>query len=839
MLENRARGIVLLCMQDVRTRMSTGESASPDHVAIPFGISSAEAKARMLEGASNRGGIRQRIPLPRIMAEHIFSVFNVLVAGIVVVLGWFYLRTGDERLLLDCVGIVTVALFNTGIAVVQEIRARRALERVHMLAPATATVIRDGIRRTIPSDDIVRGDTVVIEHGDQLHADGVILKTTGLEIDEALLTGESVPVRKRSGDPVHSGSFCVSGSGMMTVHHVGENRHAARVVNTARKFQLRASPLQRRIDILVSAMFVSALLLVAVQLLVGMHAELSDVGALRSMATLVLALIPQGLVFFFSVTQAMAMYRMSRRGAVIRKLNTVEALSNVSTVCLDKTGTLTEDRFSVARIVPCEDHCQDADIRQLFTAYAHATSDSNATIAALRELGGNTDATICTEVLPFSSARKYGAVMVRCDGAFRTLLLGAPEVLMRMMSTDARKRVAALMQSEELGPYRQLLLVESAAAIDDITGESSSCRVRPIGLAALADTMRSDASAGIDVFLRRGVRVKILTGDSERATTAALRALRLEERLRTGVSGDDLDTMPDDRLRPLLLERDVFTRLRPEHKQRIVRLLRQSRERTAMIGDGVNDVPALKEADVSVAMEGGSGVARGAADMVLLGNRLDVLADAIEQGRQVMGTTLSIARLYLTKNAVVLMLGILASAGMLSFFLTPRREAMISALAVAIPSYVISTLGGSPASLDGFFRRLTVFSGTAAACVLLFTIAGGMLPMHSPLDIHAGAVQTTLITGALLLVSWIVARGSASRIRLHGWIITGILGTYILLTLLPADIPLFRWIILFYEIDSISPELWGGILLLFGMIWVILLLVRQLRARALRIGTHR
>ncbi|GAB7045526.1 HAD-IC family P-type ATPase [Catenuloplanes indicus] len=577
-----------------------------------FGLSEAEAEARRRRGEANtavRGGSRG---YGEILRTNVFSFFNL----VLFVIGATLLALGRYSDALISVGL---GLINAVISTVQEIRAKRKLDQLQLLERATVVVVRDGAERTIGPDRVVRGDVLRVRAGDQIVVDGPLLPGGRVEADESLLTGESDPVVKAPGDDLLSGSHCVAGNGHQLARDVGARSHAGRLTAEARRTSTDATPLQRRIEFVVRlVMLLTALMSGAILA----QAALEGFTLLRvvQITAVLSGLIPYGLFFLIALAYTAGAVRIARRGALVQQVNAVESVSNVDVVCTDKTGTLTTGNLTLAEVVPLGDHSRDAAVTTL-GAFACSVTAPNLTSAAIAAaLPGET--WVVRDEVPFTSSLRWSG-LVTDHG---TWVLGAPAALLPQVPEAVAART---------GEGLRVLILARAAGLRDEAGRPRLTGVEPVALAALADELRDDVVPTVARFRDDGVQLKVLSGDDPR-TVAAI-AARAGLAVGEPVPGADLDGLDDARLDELVARTAVFGRVAPEHKERIVRSLRRQGRYVAMIGDGVNDARALKQAQVGVAMRSGSTVTRDVADIVLTGDSFAVLPPAREEGRRIIG----------------------------------------------------------------------------------------------------------------------------------------------------------------------------------------------------------
>jgi cation-transporting ATPase E len=666
------------------------------------GLTSAEAAARYAAGQHNRPPQPGTKSIREIWTGNLFSVFNLVIGGIILFLLAFWIGTGDIRLLQDCVGVFSVAALNTIIAVTQEIRAKRAMDKVNMLIVREVTVVRDGREQQIGHGDIVLGDLVLLRRGDQAVVDGSVASSNHLEMDESLLTGESEPIEKGEGGTILSGSFCTSGLGCFTVERLADDSYASQVTHIARKMKASTSPLQHNINRIVKLLFAVAVALCLLETGLEYGRGRLDVDFVRRVATILIGLVPQGLVLTASVIFAIGIYRISKVGAVVQTFHAIESFSAVQVICMDKTGTLTQNRMTVREVTPTGDTMPPDALRRLLGTYARLATDKNATNRALEELPYE-DATFISDV-PFSSQRKLSMVTMMRGGREETYVLGAYEILAERC-TLAPDFIAA----HGLDVYRNLLF-----------GVSSQEGIEPLGVVSLSDTVRTDVKEVLDRFSKSGIQFKILSGDSAVSILATCRDIGWHPPAGGVITGGELEALGEPEFQDAVTRAVVFARLKPEQKVRIVAALRARGLHTAMIGDGVNDVPAIKQADLGIAMEEGAAITREVADIVLCKNRFTLLPQVYEEGNRIVNTVGSVAKLFLTKNFLVIYLTLAAALFALDFPLTPRRVAMFNIFAVGIPAMVIAFTNTNTARVRRFFAELVSFVALSALVIVVF-----------------------------------------------------------------------------------------------------------------------
>jgi cation-transporting P-type ATPase E len=669
------------------------------------GLTAAEVADRARRGLRNVTTDDNRRTFADIVRANLLTRFNAILGSLLVVI----LLTGEYHDALF--GIVLVV--NALVGIVQETRAMRTLDRLAVVSAPRARVVRDGAVAEIAVERVVRDDVLDVSSGDALPVDGVVLTAAGFEVDESLLTGESDPLAKRPGDRVLSGSFVTAGQGRFVATEVGDAAYAARLAKEAKQFTTVHSELRAGADtILKVATWV--IIPVSVLLLISQLRSSSSIGeALRSSVAGVGAIIPEGLVLLTSVAFALGVMRLGRRQALIQELAAVEVLARVDVVCVDKTGTLTQGALLVSGIELVGDVGRD-EVVDALGALVAAEERPNASLLAIADVGPDPQWTLAAAV-PFSSARKWSGATFAGRGSW---MLGAPDVLLDGHH-PLRQRVEAL-----AGSGARVLLL---ARTDEALGERPPPGLVPVGLVCLEEQVRPEAAETVDYFRQQGVSVMVISGDHP-ATVGAVA-------VRVGIPGGDepVDArgLPDDidKLGRALAASSVFGRVQPHQKRAMVRALQRRGHVVAMTGDGVNDVLALKEADMGVAMGSGSGATRSVAQLILLDDSFASLPAVVAEGRRVIANIERVANLFVTKSVYAALLAIAVGIAQLPFPFFPRHLTIISSLTIGIPAFFLALAPNDRRSRPGFVARVARFAvpaGTVAAAATFsgYAIAG-------------------------------------------------------------------------------------------------------------------
>jgi len=691
-----------------------------------------------------------------IIRTNTFTVFNLILGSLLALM----LALGSWR--DGLFGGVIVA--NTLIGIVQEVRAKRVLDRLALLVAPRAKVRRgDGLVEE-PAEALAPGDVIRVEPGDQIVADGTVVEARGLALDESILTGESEPVHRGSGDQVRSGAYCVEGSGDILVEAVGADSYAETLAAEARGTRGQLSPLQIDINrVLRATVIVMVPLAVILVVALLLRRESFFTGA-RTVVAAVVPLVPEGLVLLTSLTFAVAAVRLARLGALAQRLNAVESLASVDVVCVDKTGTLTDNRLSVVALDPVSPD-GEADLRAALGALAASVGERNATMRATHDAFPAAPRAVLAEV-PFSSARKWSGLTM--DGV-GTVVLGAPDVLAALgVAIDMGLDAAVARHAAE---RRRVLLVAGGDA--PLAPDGPLPRLTARGLVAFGEGLRDDAVATVAFLRAQGTALKVISGDGVATVQAVATACGVPGAERA-LAGPDLPDDPGD-LERVAEETVVFGRITPEQKRALIAALARRGRYVAMIGDGVNDVLALKEARLAIGMGGGSQIAKGVSDLILLRGGFSTLPPAIEEGRRIIRNTHRVAKLFVTKTVYAATL--LATVGFLpiAFPFLPRHLTVTASLTIGIPAFFLALAPSSgPVRRDSFMRDLALFA-VPVGLLTSAAIACGYLLARGPLGagVAEGRTVAVMIATGMGLAIVVALERESGRVRWWVWAMVG------------------------------------------------------------------
>ena len=714
---------------------------------VVTGLSDAEVAQRIAEGKTNDVPTRAARSVSEIVRANVFTRINAILGVLLIIV----LATGS--IINGAFGLLIIA--NSGIGIIQELRAKRTLDKLAIVGQAKPLVRRQsGTQARLPSE-VVLDDIIELGPGDQIVVDGEIVEETNLEVDESLLTGEADPIAKDVGEKVMSGRFVVAGSGAYRATKVGREAYAAKLAEEASKFTLVKSELRSGINKILQ--FITYLLIPAGLLIIYTQLFTTDAGWRESVLRMVGALVPmvpEGLVLMTSIAFAVGVIRLGRRQCLVNELPAIEGLARVDVVCADKTGTLTENGMRVSDLK----QLGACDVGNILAQLAADDPRPNASMAAIAEAYKMPPGWTPTAIAPFKSATKWSGTSYGDNGNW---VIGAPDVLVDPTSPVAE-------EAEEIGRQglRVLLLGSSDLPVDDPRAPGT---VTPVALVVLEQRVRPDARDTLDYFASQKVSIKVISGDNAVSVGAVAGSLGLE--------GETMDAreLPDDpeQLAETLEECTTFGRVRPDQKRAMVHALQSRGHTVAMTGDGVNDVLALKDADIGVAMGAGSAASRAVAQIVLLDNKFATLPYVVGEGRRVIGNIERVSNLFLTKTVYsVLLASLVGLAGLSSkifgsdpllFPFQPIHVTIAAWFTIGIPAFILSLAPNNERAHPGFVRRVMtqalpsgVVVGLATFTSYLAAYQGREATAEQQTQASTAALITLLVTGIWVLA--VVAR---------------------------------------------------------------------------------
>lgn len=717
--------------------MSNVDSTSERFAGLVGRTDEEAARAKQL-GETNYVVRSSSRPIKLIIKSNIFTLFNAILTSAVLVV----LIVGNWR---DAVfGIVMVT--NALIGILSEIRAKQVLDNLAILEAPRSAVIRDGTEKVIPSDDIIHEDLVVLRSGDQVPADGKILRSHVLKIDESMLTGESIPVRKEKGDQVLSGTTVIAGEAVYVTEKIGSEAYANQLTKEAKQFKKAQSEIADGINVILK--WISWVILPFLILLVVSQLR-SDEGTTWKQAIVlavagIVGMIPQGLVLLTSLNFALAGAKLARKKVLIQELNAVEVLARVDRLCLDKTGTLTSGEISPRALIALD---KSKEIRAR-SVLARLVGDAENETARATQIALKDDQPADVDIyVPFDSIRKWSAASTS-DGSW---YYGAPEIITRNAKNfeEADKTVT---KYAETGA-RVICLAHSSSRKLNEDDPQLPQDLTAVLIVVLEEEIREDAAETVEYFLKQGVRIKVISGDNP-ATVGTIAN-------RVGVRGDDpvkvIDArdLPEgeDELAEIVEEYDVFGRVTPEVKRAMVKALQSKGHTVAMTGDGVNDILALKDSDLGIAMGSGAQATRAVAKLVLIDGKFSKLPRVVAEGRRIIANMERVSALFLTKTTLSAFIAVLVAVFMWRYPFLPRHLTVIGSLTIGIPSFFLALTPNHRRYRSGFLKRtlyIAIPSGLALGTAGI--VAHRLYAVGAP-NIASTVATLTVIASALYLLS--------------------------------------------------------------------------------------
>ncbi len=671
------------------------------------GLSTLQVQERAENGLLNVAIQPPSKTVGQIVAGNLLTYFNIiffsLAACIIAVGSWLNLT------------FMPVVIANILIGIIQELRAKKTLDKLTILNTPKGVVVREGLTKTLNVEELVRDDVVILATGNQIYADAVVVAGECL-VNEALMTGEADEIKKCVGDELMSGSFIVSGSVRARLTQVGRDSYVSRLTLESKKSGgKKQSEMMRSLTTLVKWIGITLIpigVALAVKEIVWLQQSVES-GVVHTVGALV-GMIPEGLYLLTSMALAAAVVRLAQRKTLVHDMNCIETLARVDTLCVDKTGTITENKMIVEDIVLlCEDRFIADDIRMIMSDYVYAMRDDNDTMAALRRYFNGERSQTAIETLPFSSKNKYGGVSFHED---ETYVLGAPDVILGERYGEYQE----LIEKYSKKGCRVLLLALYDGKLSDMT---LSAELMPLSLVLLANKIRKNAPETFRFFSEQGVCVKVISGDNPLTVSDVAKRAGIENAERY-IDARELDT--DKKLFAAALEYTIFGRVTPDQKRKLVRAMKSAGKTVAMTGDGINDVLALKEADCGVAMASGSEVACQVSHIVLMNSNFASMPSVVMEGRRVINNIERSASLFIVKNIFSFVMALISLAFTFPYPVTPAQLSLVSTLTIGIPSFILA-MEPNNSLVKGKFMRNVFYRALPGAFTNIILIVGVML----------------------------------------------------------------------------------------------------------------
>lgn len=669
---------------------------------IVTGLNSAQVEERVKAGKVNKSSDSASKTNWDIVKSHTLTYFNFLnifLAVLVFISGEIKNAT-----------FLFVVIANSVIGIAQEIKVKKLIDKLSVITASKAKVTRDGGVREIPVNQVVIDDVMLLESGNQICSDSVVLTSEGLEVNESMLTGESRPVKKKSGDKLFSGSFVTAGSCVCRVEHVGNDNYAVVLAKKAKSKKRASSQMQRSIGYIIKAVSVLIIPVGILLFIAQKNTEgVSFSHALVNTVAGVVGMIPEGLVLLTSISFILGVGRLAKKRALVQEMEAIEALARVNVLCCDKTGTITTGKLEVTELVPVENH-NVSEIEEVMNELAFAFEDINSTQEALMARFHKTQLWKTEEKIPFSSDRKYRAASFDGHGAYA---LGAPEFL---LEADSPVLERVLFYSEK--GFRVLLLCACGVLKEE---DGSVSELTPIGLILITDEIRDTARATFAYFREQNVDIKVISGDNP----VTVSNIAVQAGLSGGEHYIDAGILPEDpeELKKEVVKYSVFGRVKPEQKQHIIKAYQEAGKVVGMVGDGVNDVLALKDADCGIAMAAGSDAAKEVAHIVLMDSDFASMKNIVGEGRNIISNIERVSSLYLTKTIYSLFLCVIFIIMHRAYPFIPIQLTLISSAAIGIPSFFLALEKTQAVSQGGFLRQVLKVSLPSALAMVLSLVS--------------------------------------------------------------------------------------------------------------------
>lgn len=753
------------------------------------GLTSQQVQEHRLHGWTNKAVEPPSKTTKEIVHENVFTYFNL----IFVVLAVLLCLVGSFRDLT----FLPVIIANTLIGIIQEIRAKQVLDKLTMLNAPRASVVRDGKRTVINAEDLVVDDIVIFKAGDQVCADAEV-SAGEVQVNESLLTGEADEITKRKGDKLMSGSFIVSGQCHARLDKVGEDSYISKLTLQAKAMQSKEqSEMIRSLDKLVKCVGVAIIpigIVLFSQAFFIQHDGFRE--SVTSMIAAVIGMIPEGLYLLASVALAVSSIRLAQKKVLLHDMKCIETLARVDVLCVDKTGTITENTMKVQKLIKTDeyDEKEKGGLSLLVGDFAAAMTNDNITMAALKEYFTKASGKKVLSKTGFSSATKYSSVTFE-DGAY---VLGAPEFVLKEKYDD---------YAEEITEYASTGSRVLAFGIYDgeVDGKPLTHGILPFGFVLLANPIREAAKETFEYFAEQGVEVKVISGDNPVTVSnfAKQAGIKNADRYVDASEFEDEQSM-----RKALLNNTVFGRVTPSQKRKFVRILKEAGHTVAMTGDGVNDVLALKDADCSIAMASGSDAAAQASQLVLLESDFSCMPEVVLEGRRVVNNIQRSASLFLVKNIFSFLLSVASVVFMFTYPLEPSQVSLISMFTIGVPAFFLA-LEPNKNMIKGHFLTNVLLKALPAAltdalAVAALVIFGRTFDVSST-DISTAATMLLAIVGFMILYK-ISAPMNKIRFSIVSGCIAGLLFCSIFLKDLFAITSMTKECIMLFVVFAIATE---------------------------------
>lgn len=718
---------------------------------IRYGLNSDQVNEYFENGWSNEPVEPPSKTVPEIIKSNLFTYFNLVFA----VLAALLILAGSFRNLT----FLPVILANLFIGIIQEIRAKNTLDKLSVLNAPKALVVREGRQFSIPAEELVLDDVVIFKAGNQICADAIVVDGE-VSVNESLLTGESDEISKKPGDELMSGSFIVSGECYARLDKVGEDSYISKLTLEAKAMNSEEqSEMIRVLDKLVGV--VGILIIPIGLLLFGQQFFFSGASfskSITSMVAAVIGMIPEGLYLLASVALVVSVMRLASKKVLVHDMKCIETLARVNVLCVDKTGTITENTMEVNGEIPMDgyDSQSMAPLKQIISDFASAMSSDNITMKAMKDYFNKPSGRKAVSVSPFSSQFKYSGAAFE-DGSY---VLGAPEFVLREDYDNYREQIE---QYSSEG-YRVLVFGIYDGVID---GKALTGKVTPLGLVFLSNPIRKEAPETFKYFENQGVEIKVISGDNP----VTVSQVALQAGIANADNYIDASTLTtDEAIEDAVLRYTVFGRVTPDQKRKFVRALKKAGRTVAMTGDGVNDVLALKDADCSVAMASGSDAAAQASQLVLLDSNFACMPSVVMEGRRVVNNIERSASLFLVKNIFSFLLSLFSVCFMINYPLEPSQISLISMFTIGVPAFFLA-LQPNKNIIQGHFLSNVLIKALPAG-ITDFLVVGALVVFGQVFEVGETDISTAC-TMLLAIVGFVILYNISKPMNALRWCVWG------------------------------------------------------------------
>lgn len=753
------------------------------------GLTATDVEIRIKNGQQNTIKSKQKTVKQIILSHTVtyFNVMNLILAGLIFMTGQI------ENMLF-----MGVVISNSAIGIIQELRIKTLIDRLSVITVLHARIIRDGIVSKLPVDQLVKDDILLLENGEQISSDCIVLESAGLEVNESMLTGESKPRHKKQGDLLLSGSFVVAGNAVCRIKHVGMENYAVQLSEKAKTKKRASSEMQNSIKKIIQYISIG---IIPVGLLLYYSQYQANKGNINDaiVGTVggVIGMIPEGLVLLTSISFLLGIARLAKKRALVQEMEAIEALARVNILCTDKTGTITTGDLKVSNIIPYKDVAIEY-IHSIMNAFVCTSSDTNKTQLALKQYFTERSDWKAINILPFSAERKFQSIAFEQHGTF---VLGASDFLIKKETDFYKKAYDYSTQG-----YR-VLCVGKYADIRSNEQHILNKTIQPLALILISDCIRTDAKSSFLYFASQGVDVKVLSGDNPATVSHIAKEAGLpnaDRYLDASVLPENCEDYPEE-----VFTYSIFGRIKPEQKQALIKGFQKHGNTVAMIGDGVNDVLAIKDADCGIAMAQGSDAAKQAAHIVLMDSNFVSMKDIVKEGRTIIANIERVSSLYLTKTIYSALLSCIFILLQKEYPFEPLHLSIISASAIGIPSFFLALEKNDKVTYDGFLKHILAISVPGAVSMAVNILLIQLFSTLCSLDSRI-TYMYSLTTGGIVAFS-VLARVCMPLSRFRSLLLSCCIGFFSICILFLHS---------FFEIHTLNTP-WALMILPFGMIIIL------------------